>query len=173
MLVKVIVAISDNNGIGKDNQLPWKCRDDMLFFARNTIGTGDNAVVMGKNTWLSIGKPLRNRMNIVVSSTMKQTDGITIAKTIESALAIAENTGINTLWVIGGASIYKWFLNYEKTNELVISKIPGQYDCDVFFPEIDLEKWKENYRFAVGNSGLEVFYYKNRLKWHDTNNLIE
>ena len=99
-------------------------------------------------------------MNIVVSSTMKQTDGITIAKTIESALAIAENTGINTLWVIGGASIYKWFLNYEKTNELVISKIPGQYDCDVFFPEIDLEKWKENYRFAVGNSGLEVFYYK-------------
>ena len=172
MLVKVIVAISNNNGIGKDNKLPWKCRDDMLFFSRNTIGTGDNAVIMGKNTWESIGKPLRNRMNIVVSTTLKPTEGITVARTIEGALTIAENTGINTLWVIGGSSIYEWFLNYEKTDELVVSKIPGDYECDTFFPSIQPEKWKENYRFAIGNDGLEVLYYKNRLKWHDNNKLI-
>lgn len=173
MLVKVIVAICENNGIGKDNKLPWKCKDDMLFFARNTIGSGENAVIMGKNTWLSIGKPLRNRKNIVVSTTLKPTEGITVSKTIDEALIVAENSGINTLWVIGGSSIYEWFLNYEKTDELVVSKIPGEYECDTFFPHIDLAKWKENYRFSVGNDGLEVFYYKNKLKWQGTYNLIE
>lgn len=164
MLVKVIVAISENNGIGKDNRLPWRFKDDLLFFSKTTTSNGNNAVIMGKNTWLSLPGPLKNRMNIVVSSTMKSTDGITIAKTIESAIAIAENAGRDTLWVIGGASIYEWFLNYKNTDELVVSKIPGKYECDVFFPEIDLAKWKENYKFSIGNNGLEVLYYKNRLK---------
>jgi dihydrofolate reductase len=173
MIVKVIVAISENNGIGKDNKLPWKCREDMLFFARNTIGSGKNAVVMGKNTWLSIGKPLRSRMNIVVSTKLKQTDGVIVTKTIEDAINHADKSGIDTLWVIGGSSLYEWFLNYEKTEEIVISKIPGNYECDTFFPDIDLANWKESYRFSVGNYGLEVFYYKNRLKWHNTYNLIE
>lgn len=173
MIVKVIVAISENNGIGKDNKLPWKCREDMLFFARNTIGSGKNAVVMGKNTWLSIGKPLRSRMNIVVSTKLKQTDGVIVTKTIEDAINHADKSGIDTLWVIGGSSLYEWFLNYEKTEEIVISKIPGNYECDTFFPDIDLANWKESYRFSVGNYGLEVFYYKNRLKWHKTYNLIE
>lgn len=164
MLVKIIVAICENNGIGKDNRLPWRCRDDLRFFSTTTVSSGNNAVLMGKNTWLSLPGPLKNRINIVVSSTMKPTNGITLVNTIESAITIAENTGIDTLWVIGGASIYQWFLNYKNTDELVVSKIPGKYECDVFFPEIDLAKWKENYKFSVGNNGLEVLYYKNRLK---------
>lgn len=167
MLVKVIVAVCDNNGIGKDNALPWKCKDDMMFFARNTIGSGDNAVIMGKNTWSSIGKPLRNRLNIVVSSTLDTVDGITVSRTIEDAILFAENKNINTLWVIGGSSIYQWFLNYEKTDEIIISKIPGEYECDTFFPTLQNEKWKQTYRFSIGERGLEVFYYKNRLKWQN------
>ena len=174
MLVKVIVAISDDNGIGKDNRLPWRCKDDILFFSRNTIGNGNNAVLMGKNTWLSLPNPLRNRMNIVVSSTMEvNTQGVTVERTIEDAIKTAESAGVDTLWVIGGASIYEWFLNYRKTDELVVSMIPGKYECDTFFPSIDWNMWRENYRFSIGDVGLEVVYYKNKLKWRDSYNLIQ
>jgi len=164
MLIKIIVAISTNNGIGKDNKLPWKYKDDIIFFSRNTTGTGNNAVLMGKNTWLSIGKPLRNRMNIVVSTTLPEIEGINVSKSIEDAIALAEKSDISTLWVIGGSSIYEWFLNNEISNELVISKIPENYVCDTFFPEIDKTRWRETYRFSIGDHGLEVIYYKNRLK---------
>lgn len=161
MLVKMIVAISENNGIGKDNRLPWRCKDDLLFFSRTTIGSGNNAVIMGKNTWLSLPGPLRNRMNIVVSNSMNNSaPGVTVERTIDAAISTAASASVDTLWVIGGASIYEWFLNYENTDELVVSKIPGNYDCDVFFPVIDLEKWKERYTLSIGNDGLEVLYYK-------------
>jgi dihydrofolate reductase len=172
MLVKVIVAISDVNGIGKDNCLPWRCKDDMLFFSRNTIGNGNNAVLMGKKTWLSLQNPLRNRMNIVVSTTLNDNiQGVTVERTIENAINTADSEGIDTLWVIGGASIYEWFLNYRKTDELVVSMIPGKYDCDTFFPSIDLNVWRENYRFVIGDVGVEIIYYK-KLKCQDNYNLI-
>ena len=171
MLVKVIVAISENNGIGKDNQLPWKYKDDMRFFSRNTIGAGNNAALMGKNTWLSIGKPLRNRMNIVVSTTLSESQDITVSKSIEGAILLADGASINTLWVIGGYSIYEWFINNKIADELIISKIPGHYECDTFFPEINLELWKETSRYSIGHEGVVVIHHKNINKKQSHNNL--
>lgn len=172
MLVKVIVATDTNNGIGKNNRIPWSCKDDMHFFARNTIGNGENAVMMGKNTWLSIGRPLVRRMNIVVSSTLSEIEGAVVSKTVEEGIEAARKAKVDILWVIGGAGIYEWFLNYEHTDEVVVSKIPGRYKCDVFFPAMNAEKWSKSYQFEIGKSGLTVFYYRNRLKWRDPYDVI-
>lgn len=103
-----IVAMSTNGVIGKDNKLPWSCKEDLKRFKEITT---DNVVVMGRKTYESIGKPLPNRVNIVVSSSIKQSsecisDNLYIVQTLNDGLLLA-NTFNKKIFVIGGGTIYK------------------------------------------------------------------
>ncbi len=173
MKINVAVAFSKNYGIGFKNNLPWShLKEDMRLFSKRTIGSGNNAVIMGKNTWLSIPecrRPLKNRTNIVISSSSSSSslslDGIDtgdnpyVFSSINDAMTFCECEPLkyDELWVIGGSRIYDEFLNtyYNKLNRVYITFVCGDYECDTFihFPVADYCVEKEEY------NGEERCYY--------------
>src|SRR3989344_1232938 len=138
--ISIIVAIDENGLIGRRNGLPWKLPADLKHFKTLTSG---HTVIMGRKTYDSIGKPLPNRTNIVVSkSDDLQIDGCITVKSPEEALkASLENQEI---FVIGGAEIYRQFLPLAQT--IYMTEIHNKFDGDIFFPTIDYDEWKEKER---------------------------
>lgn len=141
MKINVAVAFSKNYGIGFKNNLPWShLKEDMSLFSKRTIGSGNNAVIMGKNTWFSIPekrRPLKNRTNIVISNSLSssQLDGNPhLFSSINDAMSFCESAKYDELWVIGGSQIYNEFLNtyYDKINRVYITYVCGDYECDTF-----------------------------------------
>ena len=150
MFVNIIVAHSKNNGIGKNNCLPWNIPSDLKKFKNLTIGNKNNAIIMGKNTWLSLKKPLPNRDNLILSSSVRvnSKDKLNnISKSFKNEIELKEfleNNNYDELWVIGGENIYDLFLN--KTNifvvkDIYITLIDHYYECDKFFIKIDTNKY--------------------------------
>jgi len=143
---KLIVAMCSDGGIGCKGQLPWPhCKADMAHFAKRTTGAGNNAVIMGKNTWDSIPvHPLRRRANLILSSHAAPHPNNDTAlehwfSSMPDLLAHLESEKYAEVWIIGGASIYEQFLIMYKNNEIVIdemciTKMEGTYACDTFFP---------------------------------------
>lgn len=131
----MIVAVDLENGIGFDNKLPWKFSKDMIFFKEKTIGNKNNAIVMGRNTYESIRKPLPDRVNIVISKTMtKFPEGII---NYNDPYEITKLTNFDEIWIIGGSQIYNYFLSKSDIlNEIYITKINKKYNCDTFFPKL-------------------------------------
>jgi len=136
--ISIIVAIADNNAIGKNNQLLWHITADMKRFKQITQG---HTVVMGKNTWLSLPvKPLKNRRNIVITDDRSEIlEGTLTVYSIEEAIMNCQ--GDDECFVIGGASIYRQFLPFAET--LYLTKINKAFDADTFFPEINFREWQE------------------------------
>ena len=105
MTLSLIVAVSKNGFIGKDGSLPWQISEDLKRFRKITSNA---VVIMGKNTFLSIGKPLPNRENIVVSTTLKSADGCEIVRSLEEAInSSKENFPNKDIFLIGGYAIYQ------------------------------------------------------------------
>lgn len=154
MKIILIAAISDNGVIGKGNTIPWKCKEDMNYFKETTIGKGNNAVLMGRKTWDSLGKykPLPDRYNIVLTTDHKdlpiQRNVMFIGNkeypqyAFEEGISTANGNGKDNLFIIGGASIYKQY--WEKCDELLITRIHQMVDGDCYFPEVDWEKFVSN-----------------------------
>ena len=141
MKLKMIVAMDEKNGIGLNNKLPWNKREDMKYFAKKTKGNGNNAIIMGKNTWLSLPKkPLPNRDNIILSRSEEWIGhGF---KTYNSIEEIKNNkTDYEEVWIIGGEKIYNLLLYEEDLCEIHISRIKDVYECDTFFPKLP-ERYK-------------------------------
>lgn len=143
MKINVAVAFSKNYGIGFKNNLPWShLKEDMRLFSKRTIGSGNNAVIMGKNTWLSIPesrRPLKNRTNIVISSSSSSSSLVGnphVFSSINDAVSFCECEPLkyHELWVIGGSRMYDEFLNtyYNKLNRVYITYVCGDYKCDTF-----------------------------------------
>ena len=146
--MKLIVAMDNNRGIGLLNALPWKNSNDMNHFKTTTT---NNIVVMGRKTFESIGKPLPNRINLVLSSDPTfNPKGAFVYNSLHDLIITAGAFSLaNTLfadpfkpaeprpdiYVIGGATIYKQLLPY--CTELIISQIDNIYECDTFFPEFE------------------------------------
>ena len=128
----ILVAMTEDRVIGKDGRTPWHIPGDLKVVKKITMG---GTVVMGRITWLSIGKPLPGRINIVVSSTMEPVEGITVCRTLEEALKTTLATG-RELFCLGGASIYRQLFTY--THRLYISMVPGRYEGDTYFPGFDI-----------------------------------
>lgn len=151
----IIVAIAKNYAIGKDNKIPWHISEDFKRFKRLTKG---HPVVMGKNTYISLPiKPLPERTNIVVcfKDDSWKAEGITIKHSLKEAIEYA-HTLDNTVYIIGGASIYKQAIEQELANKLEITQLDKEYEGDTFFPVIDTNTWtivneekKDGYSFIT------------------------
>jgi dihydrofolate reductase len=141
MNINIAVAFSKNYGIGFKNNLPWShLKEDMRLFSKRTIGSGNNAVIMGKNTWFSIPesrRPLKNRTNIVVSTFLSSSSLSVNPHTfysINDAMSFCESAKYDEIWVIGGSRMYNEFLNTycDKINRVYITYVCGDYECDTF-----------------------------------------
>jgi len=142
MIINVAVAITGNGGIGLKGGLPWPhLKTDMRLFSKRTTGAGNNAVLMGKNTWFSIPeirRPLKNRTNMIISRSDLQLNSHStschIFSSIYDALTHCEAAKYDELWIIGGSGIYNEFLNahYDKLHRVYITYVCGDYECDTF-----------------------------------------
>lgn len=134
-LISIIAAIDRTNGIGKNNQLLCHLPADLLYFKKNTI---NKPIIMGRLTYESIGKPLPQRVNIVISSTMNPKEGIIVVSSFEKALAITEE--YPEVMIIGGAHLYQYSLPYAE--KLYLTEIHHEFAADVFFPNLDESEWE-------------------------------
>ena len=134
--LSIIVATDAANGIGIRNTLPWRLPEDLAFFKRTTTG---HAIIMGRKTFESIGRPLPNRRNIVVSRNPAwRHEGVESASSLAAAVQLA---GDGPAFIIGGAQIYAEAL--PRATRLLVTAIDKRFDCDAFFPAIDPQHWKE------------------------------
>lgn len=128
----IIVAMSENNVIGLNNSLPWHLSDDLKRFKEITTG---HQIVMGRKTYESIGRPLPNRDNFVLTRNAKlQIDGINVIKSLNDIPSSDKKT-----FIIGGGEIYTQLIN--SCDELLVTKIHCEIDGDAYFPIIDLSVW--------------------------------
>lgn len=130
--LSIIAAIAKKDrAIGKNNALLWHIPEDFKHFKELTSG---HVVVMGENTFRSIGKPLPNRMNIVLSIDQGLSiDGCTVVHSVEEALQKARESETEEIFIIGGASIYRQFTPF--ADRLYLTLVEGEYEADTFFPE--------------------------------------
>ena len=151
MAITIIVAKSNNGIIGKDGDLPWRLPEDLKRFKRLTTG---NIVVMGRKTYDSIGRPLPNRKNIVISrNTSLKIEGVEIEHDLIDVLK--RNQGEN-VYVIGGGQIYADSLPL--TEKLEITEVDVELIGDTSFPEIDSSHWKEIFREKRVDSESNLTY---------------
>lgn len=137
-MISLIVAIAQNNAIGKDNDLLWHLSEDLKYFKKTT---NERTVVMGRKTWESLPfKPLKNRRNIVVSSQKDyHIEGAELFDDVNKVLeALKEEK--DEVFCIGGASLYKALL--PKADKLYITRVYKDFEADVFFPKIDESVWE-------------------------------
>lgn len=127
----IIAAISENRVIGRDNQLPWSIPDDLKRFRQLTTG---HPVVMGRRTFESIGRPLPERTNIVVSRNPRfQTEGIVRCGSLGEALSRAGEGGREKIFIIGGGQIYGQTIDL--ADRLYLTVVRGDFSGDAYFPE--------------------------------------
>ena len=136
MTISIIVAIGENNAIGKDNQLLWHIPADLRHFKNKTSG---HTIIMGRKTFDSVGKPLPNRRNIVVTRQDIQIAGCEVVKSIDDALALCKEE--DEVFIGGGAEIYR--LAMAQTDRIYLTIIHQEFDADTFFPKIDYSQWVE------------------------------
>jgi dihydrofolate reductase len=148
--IVLVAAVADNDIIGRSGDLPWRLKSDMRHFRALTIG---KPVVMGRKTFLSIGTPLKERTNIVVSRDPNFTiAGAVVTSSLEAALVVARADALrrngNAIMVIGGADIYAQAL--VRADRLEITRVHAQPAGDVKFPPISSATWKEVFRAEHG-----------------------
>jgi dihydrofolate reductase len=149
-MISIIVAVSDDWGIGKDNELLWHISEDLKRFKSLTTG---KRIIMGKKTWYSLPKrPLPGRMNIVLTDIAGEIiDGSETVHSIEGAMSKCSKE--EEAFVIGGGSIYRQFMPI--ADKLYITHVHMKAPADVYFPEIDMKTWKivgeEDYPISEAN----------------------
>ena len=150
-----IVAVDRQDAIGKGGKLPWHYSSDMKFFRETTTG---HAVVMGRKTWLTLGRPLKNRLNIVLSrdSTIEPQESLLVLSDIENVISL--NHSLTTdLFVMGGAQIYSAFLPY--IEKWIVTEVPLKVSgADTFMPEGYLDGFKRVDSKPL-DEGLVVKFY--------------
>ena len=142
MILSHLVALSNNLVIGVNNDLPWKLKKDLQHFSAYTQ---NKAMVMGRKTFESIGRPLPNRKNVVISSTLSSQDGIEIVNSLEQGIEVAskwnnDNEKDDEVVLIGGGYVFEE--SKEIVNKLILTRVDCEIDGDVFYPEIDLKDWE-------------------------------
>lgn len=134
-MVSIIVAIAQNGVIGDKNALLWHIKEDMRFFRQKTTS---HPVIMGRKTYESLGRPLPNRTNVVVSRTVEAIEGCTVAHSLEEAIAMF--SAEEEIFIIGGAQIYAQALAL--ADKMYITQIEHSYQGDTSFPKWDRSQWR-------------------------------
>ncbi|QYU67306.1 dihydrofolate reductase [Leptolyngbya sp. 15MV] len=150
-----IIAISRNYAIGKDGKLPWHYPADLKFFKETTTG---NAVVMGRTTWVSIGRPLPNRLNIVLSrgGSIEPKAGIILLRSKQEVLSVADYLKCD-VFIIGGSKTYQNFADV--IDKWIVTEIPETVEnADVFMPTDFLENFGHQNELVL-DGGLKVNSY--------------
>ncbi len=150
----MIVAVDETRAIGKDNRLLWHIPEDLKHFKELTTG---HTVIMGENTYYSIGRPLPNRTNIVVTLNKDLSlSGCQVVYSIDDALALARQNEPEEAFVIGGASIYRQFL--PMIDRLYLTLVRGTHEADTFFPDYgDFSKVVSEEKHANGEYQFTFF----------------
>jgi len=165
-MISIIVAVSEDLGIGKDNELLWHISEDLKRFKKLTFG---NTVIMGKKTWESLPRrPLPGRKNIVLTDDPQEViDSSITAYSIKDALSKCEKN--EKIFIIGGGSIYRQFMPI--ADRLYITHVHKIAPADIYFPEIDLNIWeiteKEEYKTNRDNSipyTYTIYERRNRIR---------
>lgn len=151
----IIAALTKNHVIGKENTLIWNIPEDMKHFRKVTSG---NVIIMGRKTFDSIGKPLPNRINIVVSRSQKNIEGADVFSDISSAIEHAK-TYNKEIFIIGGASIYEQALPF--ANKMLLSWIKKEYQGDAYFPKFGEKEWKRAEIKEFDDFTLVIYERKN------------
>jgi len=143
MTICFIVAVAEDNAIGRNNQLPWRLPEDLKFFKRTTMG---KPVLMGRKTYESLGKPLPGRLNIVVSTSnnLVLPDGVLLYSNLEEALGRLQEENTEEGFVIGGGKIFEQCLPV--TERMFITRVHTTVpDADAFLMDIDHSHWKKTW----------------------------
>ncbi len=139
-MITIIAAVAEQNALGKDNQLIWHLPADLKRFKQVT---SNHHVIMGRKTYESLGKPLPNRTNIIITRNGDfKADGCVIVNSLEQAIEASKED--RNPYILGGAEIYKQAI--EIVDKLDLTFVHHTFDADVFFPEIDPKIWKETSR---------------------------
>lgn len=139
MQVSMIVAASENNVIGVDNELPWRLPDDLKFFKKQSLG---KPVIMGRNTWISLGKALPGRLNIIISSSLKEVpEGVLVFTGIEAALDFLRGQNHAEAAIIGGGQIYQAAMHL--ADVIYMTRVHTTIDKGTaYFPVITPDQWQ-------------------------------
>jgi dihydrofolate reductase len=159
----LIAAVSDSLVIGSNNRMPWHIPEDLKLFKRLTSG---NIIIMGRKTFDSIGKALPGRKTIVITrnpeefKALHKSGNISVCTSLTDALTEAEKLSgeegsKRQIFVAGGASIYKQAI--DNAEKLYLSRIPGEFTGDTFFPEFSKQKWKLESTEAQDGFSLEIY----------------
>jgi len=143
MKIVLIAAFAQNRVVGINNTLPWHLPEDLKYFKRTTSG---KAIIMGRKTYDSIGRPLPNRTNIVISRNRDfQADGVRVVASLEAAIELAKEVNfindVQEVMVIGGASIYEAALPI--ADRLYLTHVHAEIEGDAYFPEVNYKQWVE------------------------------
>jgi dihydrofolate reductase len=155
MKISIIVAVSKNGTIGQKGKIPWHLPEDLKRFKKITIG---HHLIMGRKTYESIGHPLPDRTNIVITRDPKlKIKKCIIAHSLKKALWIAQDAGEKEVMVIGGEPIYK--LALPLADKIYLTKIKHNFRGDTFFPKINTKKWQEISRQSYPKNERNSFSY--------------
>lgn len=148
-ITSIIVAMSTNRGIGKNNDLMWHLPEDMKFFKEKTFG---HPVIMGRKNYESIPekfRPFKNRLNIVISRQDNfSTPGCVLVQDLIEAIEVAQQEEQEEIFVIGGGQVYRESLQLGKVDRMYITKVEAVFDdAEVFFPEFDESLWQRKELF--------------------------
>lgn len=139
MIISLLVAMDEARAIGKAGKLPWRLSADMRRFRELTMG---HHIVVGRKTFESIGKPLPGRdMIIVTRDESLKLDGCLTARSVEAAIALAEDRAETEVFVCGGAEIYAQALG--EAHRIYLTQVHANVDADTFFPQFDARGWRE------------------------------
>ncbi len=158
MNICAITAISKNNVIGKDGDLPWVLPEDLEHFRDTTIG---HPMIMGRKTFDSFPSPLPDREHIILTrdeSLNSSHEQVEYVNSVDEAINLAnEITNKDKTFIIGGQSIYELFFEY--FDEMIITHVHGEYEGDTYFPEFNLDNWDKEITTKKEKFDI-VFYYK-------------
>lgn len=159
----IIVAMDASNGIGIGNTLPWYIHEEMKHFRETTTG---NTIIMGRNTYRSIGRVLPNRRNIVLTRASRavqshrminEREGLEVANSLEQALELAATDRFGETFIIGGAEVYKQ--SFQHAGKLIVSQIAMDFQCDSFFPHIDPQVWVQEKSILKFSEKYNVHFF--------------
>lgn len=139
MIASIVVAIAENYAIGKDNKLLWHLPKDLKHFKDITTG---GTVIMGRKTYDSVGKPLPNRRNIIITRQQIEIAGCEVVNSIQAALDLCRDQ--QEVFIVGGAEIYKQAMPL--TDKIYLTIVHENFEGDTYFPEIKEDIWKETER---------------------------